>query len=165
MMIEIALQGTKAQGRRAKIDDEDLELVKGKRWIYNQGYAHCAGIGGMHRLILGCNDPNRVVDHINGDRLDNTRANLRIVSRWQNKNNAKIPRTPTEHEGIMFDTFKERYVVILYDQQHRAILGEYRTIEQALAVRDAEERHGGFTRTRTLLARNRLDNDNTVLDD
>jgi HNH endonuclease len=149
-MIEIRLQGTKAQGRCAKIDDEDLELVKGKRWIYNQGYAISAGIGGMHRFILGCTEANRIVDHINGDRLDNTRANLRIVSRWQNKNNAKIPRVPTEHEGIMFDTFKERYAVILYDNQHRVILGEYGTIDEAVAVRDAEEKHGGFTRTRQL---------------
>lgn len=149
-MIEIRLQGTKAEGRTAKIDDADLELVKGKRWIYNQGYAICAGIGGMHRLIAGCTEPNRIVDHINGDRLDNTRANLRIVSRWQNKNNAKIPRVPTEHEGIMFDTFKERYAVILYDQRHRVILGEYPTIEEAIAVRDAEEKNGGFTRTREI---------------
>ena len=103
----------------------------------------------MHRLIAGCTEANRIVDHINGDRLDNQRANLRIVSRWQNKNNAKIPRLPTGHEGIMFDRFKESYAVILYDKQHRAILGEYRTIEQAIAVRDAEEKQGGFTRQPT----------------
>jgi len=103
----------------------------------------------MHRLIAGCTETNRIVDHINGDRLDNQRANLRIVSRWQNKNNAKIPRLPTGYEGIMFDRFKESYAVILYDKQHRAILGEYRTIEQAIAVRDAEEKQGGFTRQPT----------------
>lgn len=47
----------------------------------------------LHRLILGLDhgDP-REGDHINGDRLDNRQANLRIVTGRQNKQNQPVNR-------------------------------------------------------------------------
>ena len=41
----------------------------------------------MHRLIMQPS-PDMVVDHINGDGLDNKRENLRIVTHGQNIRNS-----------------------------------------------------------------------------
>jgi hypothetical protein len=51
----------------------------------------------MHRFLLQP-PPGLEVDHINGDRLDNRRINLRIATRSQNAMNR--PRTRTNTSGF-----------------------------------------------------------------
>ena len=55
----------------------------------------------LHRVIVGLEpgDP-RVVDHINRDRLDNRRANLRVVTRGENAQNAKPRGGSSRHRGV-----------------------------------------------------------------
>jgi hypothetical protein len=155
-MMKIPLQGTKGRGKAATIDDADEPLVKGRRWMYDKGYAvaskYPSGVESMHRLIMKCTDRNKVVDHINGDRLDNRRENLRLVSRFDNWKHKTKRLIETEHEGILFDPYAERYLVRLYGdveklhgQRHHA--GSYKTIAKAIKVRDAEVKHGGYRTT------------------
>jgi hypothetical protein len=156
-MVRIPLQGSKGRGKFALIDDEDEPLVKGKRWMYSKGYAvtykYPTGVQPMHRVIMGCTDPKKIVDHINGDRLDNRRSvNLKVVSRFDNWKHKTTRLVDTEHEGVLFDPFAERYLVRLYadvdklygDRRHA---GTYKTIEEAVKVRDAEVKHGGYRTT------------------
>ena len=91
----------------ALVDPEDAHLVADKRWYLSNGYAvnvlHRAGTTrkdksrsintAMHRLVLG-HPPNRslVVDHINGDRLDNRKRNLRWVTVRENNHNLRVHR-------------------------------------------------------------------------
>lgn len=65
-------------GKVTLIDDEDYELVAAIPWTYRWQYAVSNDLS-MHRVILGLekHDP-RVVHHINGNGLDNRRANLQI---------------------------------------------------------------------------------------
>ena len=72
---------------KSKIDTSDIDMVKNIKWrLNNQGYvinnSHSSCF--LHSKILGC---ETFVDHINGDRLDNRRSNLRIVTRSQNQMN------------------------------------------------------------------------------
>jgi len=54
----------------------------------------------MHREILGLTDPKQKVDHINGNRLDNRRENLRVVTDSQNHmNRVKGPGT-SKYKGV-----------------------------------------------------------------
>lgn len=86
-------------GAHFAIDEEDHEkFVKNMpNWSMsgaNNKYLQCdwkkCPIGRkrprLHRLLMIglCDDPNIVVDHINGDTLDNRRCNLRVITQSQN---------------------------------------------------------------------------------
>lgn len=86
------------RGKTLTLDESDLPLFNAHRWwITDKGYAltnvktpegkrRCIG---LHRLILG--DPTgQEVDHIDRNPSNNTRANLRAVSKAENRKN-----TPT----------------------------------------------------------------------
>lgn len=64
----------------AVVDEDDLPLIAGIRWYWTGGYAAGSKNGFliMHRHILGLAKGDRVVHHINEDRLDNRRKNLAI---------------------------------------------------------------------------------------
>lgn len=83
-------------GGVVEIDEEDLELVKTLKWhVGSTGYAVWRGIKDgkkqtirMHRLLTDCPE-GLIVDHINHDRLDNRRINLRICDQSTNMRNMK----------------------------------------------------------------------------
>lgn len=90
--IEIPLAGQHGIGRVALVDEEDYVLVSPWRWraqldtsgtVYAR--ARIKGFLAMHRLILDA----PLVDHINGNGLDNRRANLRAATKRQNKGNSR----------------------------------------------------------------------------
>jgi hypothetical protein len=75
------------------IDDEDLPIFEKYNWgLSKQGYVKSAGkINGksrfFHRFIMNATDPNMDVDHINWDKADNRKCNLRIVTKAENAKN------------------------------------------------------------------------------
>jgi hypothetical protein len=81
----------------ALIDTMDLSVIQGAPWrLRSDGYAYRWDfINGhrksvlMHRLILGLpfDTDGRQGDHVNRDRLDNRRLNLRVVTHSQNMQN------------------------------------------------------------------------------
>lgn len=93
-------------GKFSIIDEDDLDKVSSFKWYYSSdGYAknspylknHKLKKLIMHRLITNCSI-GLEVDHINGDRLDNRKCNLRICNRSQNSRN-KTPIGVTYHKG------------------------------------------------------------------
>jgi hypothetical protein len=75
-------------GLVAKIDDEDAERVFSRKWrvfLGNKGHLYAASGRAelMHRFILDA-PRGMQVDHINGDGLDNRRANIRLATISQN---------------------------------------------------------------------------------
>lgn len=89
------------------VDISDYHLISKQRWCHRfnngnrnkPGYAIRNVIAGdhtvgfqrqMHRVIMGIYDPKIMVDHSNGNTLDNRRINLRIASRAQNGGNRKL---------------------------------------------------------------------------
>lgn len=93
-------------GAYAIVDADSCEALKGVKWSSNgRGYAqrHISyPTDGrrrkkaklkMHRIIAGA-APGQLVDHINGDKLDNRRCNLRIVTKRQNNTN----KTSSPHQ-------------------------------------------------------------------
>lgn len=89
-MKKIKLRGKR--GGYALIDDEDFEKVKILKWYHASiGYPRVYFKGkdvSLHRFIM--NFPKGLeIDHINQDKLDNRKANLRICSRVENQRNTK----------------------------------------------------------------------------
>lgn len=94
----------------ALVDFSDAPTVSTMRWYLGHGYAvstsHRPGASrtskgrnmnvAMHRLIMGSPpQPGLVIDHVNGDRLDNRRKNLRWVTVAENNQNLPFHRNFT----------------------------------------------------------------------
>ena len=61
----------------------------------------------MHRMILGVTDPNILVDHKDGNGLNNQRNNIRICNRSQNAANKK-PKN--KYLGVRFHIARKKYI-------------------------------------------------------
>jgi len=75
------------------IDAVDYDRVKSFKWFYTtSGYAMTVSYGKefmLHRVVLQVIG-NCVVDHINGNKQDNRKSNLRVATSQQNSWNVKI---------------------------------------------------------------------------
>jgi len=85
----------------ALVDSSDFEWLKSKRWTISHGYARTYMNNttvSMHRMIL---DPpeNLLVDHINRDKLDNRRSNLRTCTPLENTRN-RMRRSKLGYKGV-----------------------------------------------------------------
>lgn len=78
------------------------------RWARGHGHSE---IVYLHRVLMGIGrGDRREVDHINRDRLDNRRSNLRVVSRRENAQNLTQRRgTKSGHRGVYWDDKRQRW--------------------------------------------------------
>jgi hypothetical protein len=98
----------------------------------------------MHRLILAA-AAGQWVDHIDGDGLNNRRANLRICDPNQNAaNSRRVPNT-IGYRGV-WRTIYGRYYASITSKGRAVRLGSFSTaIEAAVAYDEAaKELHGEF---------------------
>lgn len=103
----------------AIIDNCDIDLVKQYCWNLNGSYA-CTSITVspnhqkkllLHRLIIGEIPKGMQVDHINRNKLDNRRENLRIVTPSQNSSNIGKPKTNTSgYKWVSYDKSKRKFL-------------------------------------------------------
>jgi len=82
----------------------DVAFVQSHRWWVDlEGYCATAtpDRGRMHRLLLDPPD-HLVTDHVNGNRLDNRRENLRIVTQAANTQNLAV-ESARGYRGVYLD--------------------------------------------------------------
>ena len=95
---------------------------------------------------LGRGDKS-VVDHINGNGLDNRKANLRIASATENgRNRRRHSNNTSGFKGVKKD--KGRWVANIGGSKNRIRLGSFETPEEAHAAycEAANRLHGEFAR-------------------
>lgn len=107
----------------------------------------------MHRAIANAG-AGEVVDHIDGDGLNNTRANLRICTQADNLRNRRKPRhyrgvaTSSQFKGVTWMEREKRWSVYIGTDSERKFIGLFSSeIEAARAYDEAaRQHHGEFAR-------------------
>lgn len=128
-------------------DDEDYDKLKSFNWFIANVNGHLYSvrkvgkrIQKMHRFIIGVQDPKTIIDHIDGNGLNNRKSNLRLVNKSQNAMNSKR-KNKFGYKGISFDG---KYVSRIHVNGKRVTLGWFDTaIEAALAYNKAAKEHFG----------------------
>jgi len=140
------------QGKYALVDDEDYEVFIQWKWCYYQeGYAARKSdfiprkTVLMHRKIMQA-PTGMQVDHINGDKLDNRRANLRLCTSQQNTLNQPKRRmeTSSQYKGVCRDKKTGRWRAMITVNGKQKSLGRFADeIDAAKAYDDAAIQHHG----------------------
>lgn len=126
---------TTAAGRQILVDTEDVPRLSRYTWcVEGTGYAMSRSGGNaikMHRFLLDASKGN-FVDHINGNRLDNRKQNLRICKKQQNEFNAKVRAdSTTGFRGVSFEKRRHKYRAYITIDQKQQHIGSFDTAEAA----------------------------------
>lgn len=134
------------QGRFALVDDDDFEYLNQFNWYCSSGYAvrKLKTQNGkrlsmkMHREILKTPD-NMTTDHINGNKLDNRKENLRICTQAENTRNRPADRNSTSgYKGVSWNNRLSKWICQIKANGKSRHLGVFSNPEEAAKVYDAE---------------------------
>jgi len=120
--------------------EEDQELIAKYKWYINESGYCISTINKknvrMHRFILNCPD-DMVVDHINNNRLDNRRENLKITNVLNNnQNKQKQEGTYSSFVGVSWDKRRNKYTSQINVNRKHINLGYFEDSEKAAMARD-----------------------------
>lgn len=129
---------------QSRVDDADFEWLVRHRWgLHSRGYAvRAINLGQkktrlilMHREILGlgCGD-KREGDHIDGDKLNNCRSNLRVCTGDQNKQNQPARPGSSRHRGVQWDKRHGKWRARVRLNKRLFHLGRFDSEAEAAAV-------------------------------
>lgn len=132
------------------VDAEDYDYLSQWSWQRSspKGYARrtIRKKGGgyttlyMHRLLLGSIDEDAVVDHINGNTLDNRKTNLRVCTQSDNLANCHVTRGSSGAIGVA--PHYGKYQARINRNKKRIYLGRFNTISEArLAIEKYDAEH------------------------
>jgi hypothetical protein len=85
----------------ATVDAADYAPLTRWSWHLHGSYAGRTGSVLMHRELLGLQPGDGLTgDHINGDKLDNRRSNLRVATYGENQQNRRYGYGTSRHRGV-----------------------------------------------------------------
>lgn len=124
-----------SKGKVAIVDDCDYEYLSRWRWYYSSGYAKRTVYKGknvyMHRDLA--NTPDGMdTDHINHNKLDNRRENLRACTRTQNQRNiSMIKSNKSGKKGVSWHSSAKKWEACIKFCGKKIYLGIYDDVEDA----------------------------------
>lgn len=138
-----------------QVDAADAEMLKQYRWYVGKG-GYIITVKWdttlkkrvnmrLHKLLM----PNKYyhVDHINGDKLDNRRCNLRYVNQTQNNRNRGIRKNnKSGYKGVSWNKACKKWAAHIMVNRKSIYLGLYDTPESAHKAycEAAKKYHGDF---------------------
>lgn len=138
-----------ACGRWAEVDPDIHGLLIYRNWsIKPHGKTFYAKTNGfhscgerstqyLHHFIAGKPLNGLEIDHIDGDGLNNARANLRIVTRRQNMNNIHGLTKTSRFPGVYWNSAVKKWQAYVCVGRVSKYLGVFSTQEASYAVRNA----------------------------
>lgn len=149
-------------GKYTLVDRESLRFFDSHRWCAwnnkassGNDYVYAAGTirapwgskpdkrkALLHRLVVGAT-AGQIVDHANGDTLDNRAENLRICTHTENMRNRRLQRNKTGYPGVAQHGRRFIAVVVVDGVRHKRA---FATPEEAHAcyLQMKNELHGQF---------------------
>lgn len=139
------------------VDDEDYDFLMQWKWHFDGYYArrqtHIGMIDGkqkqkpirLHIQIM--NPPEGMdTDHINGDRLDNRRTNLRLCTTQENNRNRGLGKKG--YKGVYFHKVNKKWIAQIRLNNKGRHLGSFENINDALLAynKAAIEHFGEFAK-------------------
>lgn len=144
-MLLIPLSG-RAKGRHAIVDDtqENRDKIEGSVFCLDHyGYPVDSNGNKLHHIIFKKPSSDKVIDHINGNKLDNRYANLREVPRGLNNyNQGRRSHNTSGATGVSRCSSKngsERWEAYISKDKQFIRLGHYKTFNEALKARKIAE--------------------------
>lgn len=121
----ISLSGKRGKNKSTIVDDSTFKKYGHLSWyLSDTGYAvrkTNEGFMRLHRLVAETPE-GMVTDHLNGDKLDNRKSNLRVCTQKDNVRNRKGTK------GYSWDKNKQKWIV----RYRRKFYGRYATKEEAI---------------------------------
>ena len=141
-------------GAFALVDTADFEWLMESKWFLSErGYAlrrrpNRKSGEGMHRVLL---DPPKgmISDHINGNRLDNRRCNLRLATPLQNSQNRGRNKVSTSlYKGVCWKVENNKWQARIRVNGKQSHIGLYETEADAARAYNAAAilNHGDYSR-------------------
>ena len=143
--------GYTTKGEEFYFDLEDYDKIKDYCWFldaYGYVVSHISGTRSsrrgikLHRLLVG---DFEIIDHINSNKRDNRKSNLREVTESQNQMNKGLRSNNTSGvTGVYWDKESNKWYAIITANKNDIFLGYFSNFDNAVNARkEAEEKYFG----------------------
>jgi hypothetical protein len=166
-IIEFQANSNKLGDQIVIIDKDDWNIIEGYTWYphktnhSNLIYIVCTERKNktkrnirINRLIMGANTYNKIVDHKNGNTLDNRKSNLRICTNAENTRNGSIGKHNTSgYKGVSWFYLNNKWRSTIVVNYKQISLGLFSKKEDAAKAynKAAKKYHGEFAKLNKIL--------------
>jgi hypothetical protein len=142
------------KGLVTTVDDDDYEYLNQFKWFLSNGYAYRRngyGYMAMHREILRV-PKGLETDHIDLNRLNNQRANLRVCTRRQNMANKLQRGSKTGFKGVVPprpENWDYKYHAVIRSRNKQQCIAGFKNEDEPALAFDlwTYDLYGEFART------------------
>lgn len=115
--------------KQIKVSDQDYSLLSKYKWVISDyGYARCKD-GYMHKMLF--DNPQEIVDHINRDKLDNQKENLRLVNHSLNRINSKLQNNKSGYRGVYWRPERSKWIARIHLGKKYIYIGTFNNLQDA----------------------------------